>query len=77
MPRPLIRPLRQPLDRNWQLARSPAGACARPEELEAQPLQWHTAPIRSLAFSADGNWLATGDASGTVRLWPWRQLAAC
>src|SRR5439155_12308509 len=32
-------------------------------------LQGHRAAIRSLAFSADGRLLASGDHSGTVRLW--------
>jgi hypothetical protein len=37
-------------------------------------LEWHLGPVHALAFSPDGEWLASGSADGSVRLWPWRQL---
>src|SRR5262249_54463473 len=30
--------------------------------------------LQTLAFSPDGQTLATGDAEGVVKLWPWRKL---
>lgn len=32
-------------------------------------LRGHTAPVRSLAFSPDGNWLISGSDDGEMRLW--------
>jgi hypothetical protein len=37
-------------------------------------LEWHLGAVLCLAFSADGQTLATGSADGTVKLWPWRAL---
>jgi hypothetical protein len=38
--------------------------------LESSPRQ----VLSALAFSPDGETLATADAVGTVRLWPWKRL---
>ena len=42
---------------------------------EREALEWHGQRVRSLAFSPDGEWLATGADDGLVRLWPWRRLS--
>ena len=34
-----------------------------------QPLHGHTAPVRSVAFSQDGQKLASSDMNGTIMLW--------
>jgi len=36
---------------------------------KARKLTGHAEPVQALDFSADGNWLATGSADGTVRIW--------
>lgn len=48
--------------------------------LQAEPrldtmLHDHTAPVRSVAFSADGRWFVTGDRAGNVFLWDARTKA--
>jgi hypothetical protein len=40
-------------------------------------LAWHETWVECLAVSPDGYWLASGDASGVVRLWPVKALLAC
>jgi hypothetical protein len=59
------------------------GAPARPGSLllydtrtgtRQATLEWHDSTVLSLAFSADGEWLATGGADGHLRLWPWQSL---
>jgi WD40 repeat protein len=37
-------------------------------------LEWHISGIHTLAFSADGETMATGSTDGIVKLWPWKQL---
>jgi len=42
---------------------------------EKAKLEWDSQDmLYDLTFSPDGQTLATGGASGTVKLWPWRQL---
>ena len=49
-------------DDRWRRAR--ALRIARDAVLEG-----HTAPVRAVAISPDGSWLASADAAGAVRLW--------
>lgn len=41
----------------------------RPLPLFEQPLEGHKDAVTALAFSADGAWLASGAADGTIKLW--------
>jgi WD40 repeat protein len=45
--------------RIWQVA----------ERAEYRVLNGHNARVQALAFSPDGDWLATGDAAGLIRIW--------
>jgi WD40 repeat protein len=47
-----------------------------PATAEVGRLIWEGGWLFSLAFSPDGQFLATGDSQGAVRLWPWRRLLA-
>jgi WD40 repeat protein len=40
---------------------------------EVKTLLGHAGRVRSVAFSPDGAWLATGSDDRTVKLWPLRE----
>lgn len=44
------------------------------EPRKGRKLTGHNAPVRTLDFSFDGNWLATGGEDGTLRIWDARNL---
>jgi WD40 repeat protein len=44
--------------------------------VELLVLQWHECRIFAVTISPDGQWLATSDEAGLVKLWPWRSLLA-
>jgi beta-mannosidase len=44
--------LSQMLEQGWELARAPAGACLRPEQLQAQAMQWRPARVPGTAASS-------------------------
>ena len=37
---------------------------------ETRTLRGHTSWVRSIAFSPDGEWIASGSRDGTLKLWP-------
>jgi WD40 repeat protein len=64
-------------DGNWLASVCGTAVCLEPVHRDGKGFQLECGPrqvLQTLAFSPDGETLATADAVGSVQLWPWRRL---